>query len=253
MFTMSWLKIPRLKRALPLIALVGLGSAQAQLGVDLDKLTVPQTYVRYLPPMVDAARLVKADETCVTLIAGEVHTDRSTPEHPIFRFSCRDDDRRLFSWLVDGLSLKLLDESRPEGQISFADLAAERERERARDLAREQERAKVREQLQALQDALGQMDEEDLEAALARRIQVWRACRSALIERAQTLAEVHWLTETMPEPEMVGDGVMRFEVDFNARDPRRQLLEYRASCVGSTAADTELRLRPRVEAVQPAD
>lgn len=245
---MSWLKTPRLKRALPLIALLGLGSAQAHLGVDLDKLTVPQTYVRYLPPMVDAARLVKADEACVTLIGGEVHTDRSTPEHPVFRFTCRDDERRLFSWLVDGLSLKLLDESRPEGQIAFAELAAERERERAREQAREQARAKVREQLHRLQEALGQMDEEDPEAALARQIQVWRACRSALIERAETLAEVRWLTETMPEPEMLGDGLMRFQVDFNARDPRRQLLQYRADCEGSTPDDIVLTLRPRAEA-----
>ncbi|WP_049720958.1 hypothetical protein [Gilvimarinus polysaccharolyticus] len=213
-------------------------AAVATTDVDVQQLHLPRSYLRYLPSMLDGARLMAADEQCAQFLAGDLNIDQSTLSHPVFRYQCRDPNGATYRWYIDGDTLEVIDNTRPNGRISFADLAAqyEHERELARQLAAERqakidalqrERQEVAEQRQAEQLAREQLEAERQEQA--RRQRLWQECQTQLAKQTADMIEREWLTLTQPEAE-VTETRLRFSVDFNALNLNGVELKYRAYC-----------------------
>ncbi len=230
--------------------------------VDVHQLHLPRTYLRYLPPMLDGARLMAADEHCAQFLAGDLNIDQSTLSHPVFRYQCRDPDGMTYRWHVDGDSLEVIDETRPGGRVSFAELSAEyeREREQARQRAAERqakidalqrERQEVAEQLEAERLAREQLEAERQEQA--RRGRLWQTCTAQLAAQTADMIAREWLTVAQPEPE-VDEGRVRFNIDFNARNLTGTELKYRAYCDAIDQGETvTIEIHPRALVSSSAD
>lgn len=225
---------------------------------DVDQLWVPQSYIRHLPQMYDGAALVADSQRCVEFISGEIHLDRSTLEHPVFRYLCRDERGHTLAKLVDGPTLELIDETRPGGQISFAELAAERERKRAERERVERERAEreatLREDIEREREQQSREREEEQalvrekeqrQRARERRERLWPECQSAIRDRLGRMAGLEWLTDGQPEPVTEEEDLLVFEVDFDAEDLHGQALSYRAYCEVDAEDELSVSIRPR--------
>jgi|GEM_PF-645315 len=226
----------------------------AQQNVDVHQLHLPRSYFRYLPAMLDGARLMAADEHCVRFLSGDLNIDQSTPEQPVFRYQCRGADDLTYRWHVDGKSLEVIDATRPSGRISFAALTAEYEQQR--ELARQQaaerqakidqlqrQRQEVAEQKEA--ERLSQEQEQALRQEQARRQRLWQTCQVQLAAETSDMIERRWLTTTQPEPEVSDTGV-RFSMDFDARDQHGVALKYRVYCDAGPEGETvTLSIHPR--------
>ncbi|MDQ2075065.1 hypothetical protein [Marinimicrobium sp. ABcell2] len=244
---------PRHLSAALALSLAAASNAQT---VDLDQLWLPQSYLRHLPRLYDAAQLVDASSRCVEFITGTVAVDRSSLEHPVFTFTCRNRERQTYSLLVDGLTLKKVDSTRPEGFISFEEL--EKEYQRERELALERERQ--REELEALRAQRQQEREEQQRREAwqkeeqARAELLWETCQAQLQDRVGNMSQLVWLTDTMPEPsyetepEVGEQPPFVFVIDFNARDIVGQALRYRARCIVASTVEHRLEIGARREA-----
>lgn len=235
--------------------------------VELEQLWVPNTYLRHLPRLYDAAQLVEQSSRCQEFLEGGMALDQSSLEHPVFQFRCRDAQRKTYGLLVDGLSLEKLDDTRPGGTISFAQLEQEyqQELERQKELERKRaELAALKEQQRQEAEAQAELEEQRRQEELERqrrrewwaeeqqrRALLWEQCRSALENRVGAMAALEWLTASMPaqelneELETGAQPSVEFEFDFNAQDLHGQALYYRAWCSISSEDDYQLSIKPR--------
>lgn len=214
------------------------GNQAVAAGVDVHQLHLPRSYLRYLPSMLDGARLMAADEHCAQFLAGDLNVDQSTLLHPVFRYQCRNPDGATYRWYVDGKSLAVIDETRPSARVSFAELTAEYERKRevARQLAAERQARidalqRERQEVEELREA-ERMAQEQLEAErqeIVRRQRLWQTCKAQLATQTANMIERTWLTIVQPEAEVTAKRV-RYTVDFNAQNLNGVELEYRAYC-----------------------
>lgn len=237
------------------------------ISVELEQLWVPKSYLRHLPRLYDAAQLVENSSRCHQFIEGAMALDHSSLEHPVFQFRCRDSERQTYGILVDGPSLEKLDDTRPGGRVSFAQL----EQEYQQELERQRERERKLEELAALEEqkrqeaeALAELEEQRKQEALERqrrlewwaeeqkrRAQLWQLCRAALEDRVGRMAALEWLTRAMPAQELSDDletgaePALMFEFEFNAQDPYGKALYYRAQCSISSPEDLQLSIKPR--------
>ncbi len=223
--------------------------------VELEQLWFPESYLRHLPRLYDGAKLVAESERCAQFINGSVQVDRSSLTHPVFRYNCRDQGLRTYSLLVDGLTLEVLDPTRPGGRVSFAELEREWEAELERQRQLEEARAAVQQEIdeelalrrqQALEQA--RLEQEELERQLERqrRQGLWELCNAALRQRIGQMADVHWLTHEMPDdPHIDGEGVLVYEVDFDAKDWHGEALRYRGFCRMKSSDEYRVTIRPR--------
>lgn len=233
----------------------------------MEQLWVPKSYLRHLPRLYDAAQLVENSSRCEEFIEGSMALDQSSLEHPVFKFRCRDAEQKTYGLLVDGPSLEKVDDTRPGGRVSFAQL----EQEYQEELERQKERERKREELAALEEqkrqeaeALAELEEQRKQEELERqrrrewwmeeqerRAELWELCRSALEDRVGAMAALEWLTRSMPAQELEEEletgaqPPVTFEFDFDAQDLHGQALYYRAQCSISNDADYELSIKPR--------
>ncbi|MDO3388412.1 hypothetical protein QWI17_21375 [Gilvimarinus sp. SDUM040013] len=180
--------------------------------VEIEQLHLPKSYLRYLPQLLDGARLMEASEQCHKFLSGTLKTDASSLDHPIFVYACRNSELLTYRWLVDGTDLTILDQTRPQGRISFTDLQAEIEAERARQRALEAERQKQLAEIQAQRMEVERQRQEEQErrrqeeARLReerRRSRIWLACRELLKTQTRNMIEVELLTQTEPNAEVL--------------------------------------------------
>jgi hypothetical protein len=88
-----------------------------------DQLWLPRDYYRHLRALYKAAELSEQTERCQYVIAGTLSQERSTKDHPVFVVTCRDQERQTFAYIVDGLSMEILNRPPPPDP----ELLAERE------------------------------------------------------------------------------------------------------------------------------
>lgn len=212
-----------------------------------NQLVLPKSYHQHRASLWKAAALAAQTPRCARFLLGDLQRDHSTSSHPIFRIQCRDDKNKNYALLVDGLSLHVLDDTRPGGSISFAELQKEIEAERERRRILEEKlaverlaEAKKREEIQLLREL-----EELKRVENARRKQLWDHCQQQLRIKVRNMDELVWLTQDMPEPEVEEDNRLIYHIDFDAQDLRQQQLRYRAECTISDAEDFRLLIRPR--------
>ncbi|MCP8900265.1 hypothetical protein [Gilvimarinus xylanilyticus] len=237
--------------------------------VELEQLEVPRTYLKYLPQLYDGANLMESSERCAALVRGSVKVDASEPDHPVFSYTCRDNQGQTYRWLVDGLSLDVLDDTRPAGRISFAELQAEQER--LREQARERERAKQAEldRLAQEREALA-AEREALELEKQLR-EYWQQCQQLLRTSTRNMDAVDFTFSGQPavSDAQGGDGAkkepdgekqlaassdskgredarqMYFVMDFDAEDIHHQPLAYRAYCRFTPPEPATVDIHPR--------
>lgn len=240
---------PRLALGLWLLLFIGL-PAQA---VELEQLWLPKSYLRHLPRLYDAARLVEKSPRCVELLEGTSHLGRATLEHPVFTFKCRNASGETFSLMVDGPSLMKVDDTRPGGLVSFEQLqeeyaqaqALERERERKAEALAQLEQ-KTRQSEQERQQWLNWWEEE-----FVRREALWSDCVEALEQRVGGMQALEWLTSSRPEPELGHEPrldshpPLTYEIDFNAESYYGESLFYRVRCERDDNAAVVLDIKAR--------
>jgi hypothetical protein len=211
------------------------------------QLLLPRSYQQHLPRLQQAAELALSTDRCERLLQGGLQLDLSRPDHPVFRILCRDQHQQSFAMLVDGISLHLLDDTRPGGSISFEDwqreMESEKERQRileeyeARALLREAEQRQDMDMLRLAREALALED--------ARRKRLWEFCREQLAIKVEVMREVNWITRFMPEAHVDEANRLGFYIDFDAEDLYRQPLLYRAECRIRSEDDFQLIIRSR--------
>ncbi|UTF59627.1 hypothetical protein [Gilvimarinus sp. DA14] len=216
--------------------------------VELEQLHLPRSYLRYLPQLYDGAQLMEQTEKCARFISGTLNIDASEETAPVFSYTCRDTNELTYRWKVDGNSLDILDDTRPEGRISFAAYQAELERqrqlEREREIARQEEVARLQAQREAIEAEREKLRMERERAAY------WPRCKALLAEQTRNMKQVQWLFDQQPEAELLPveqseQVAVRFTMDFNAQDYYRQPLEYRAYCEFVPPAEPVIEIHPR--------
>lgn len=215
------------------------------------KLLLPASYRKYFSSLQRATELAAETEQCKQFLQGGLQLDRSESNHPIFRILCRDERGQSYALLVDGLSLMLIDETRPGGTVSFAALQQELDEARERQRLLDERSAK-----EALAEATRLEDLELLRAAQElvrleneRKLALWNHCVQELKLRVQNMHSVVWLTQVMPDSQSDEDNRLSYQIDFNAQDLYQQPLYYRAECLIQDKANYDLLIRPRRDEV----
>ncbi|MDO6746932.1 hypothetical protein [Gilvimarinus sp. 1_MG-2023] len=262
------------KQALLILALaLTTGSANA---VELDQLHLPKSYLRYLPQLLDGARLMESSEQCHKFLSGTLKADASRLERPVFVYACRDESLLTYRWLVDGIDLTILDSTRPTGRISFTDLQAEidaeRERMRALEAVRQEQMAALKAERVKIESMRQQ--EQKRRQELLRRKKLWQVCMQKFKFQTQNMQAVELKTLAQPQAieltqedkqaqsqSSLSDGspaaaasnlAIRFIIDFDARDIYDQALNYRGYCDVSAQEEIDLNIHPRALELESA-
>jgi len=81
--------------------------------INQDQLWLPRDYYRHFRSLTKAAEMSEQTERCDHVIAGTLSQERSTKDHPVFIVTCRDQERQTFAYIIDGLSLEILNRPPP--------------------------------------------------------------------------------------------------------------------------------------------
>lgn len=169
-----------------------LGSMLAY-AVDNSQLWLPRNYYRHFKHLQEAARVSEETQMCQHVIAGTILQNRSTLEHPIFKITCRDNERKTFAYIVDGLSYEILNRPPPPDPEALELIALNRKLDELWSLCSDQ----LQQRTQGLRGV------------------AW------LIEGG---------IKQRPQAVMNGDEDVLFEVLFNSAGRRGNVLNYQALC-----------------------
>lgn len=194
-------------------------------GFDASRLWLPKSEAKHYKTLLAAAELATADESCSTLLEGTIDLEQSSLERPLFRIQCRGPDGLSFNTMIEGQELQALPSTRPDSAV--LDGAPIRSRK---------------------------IDPVAAKTMQSQRIEMadvphpaWPACQSALVEQTQKMLALKWLQKwpLQAEPPSAEQG--HFTADFDAVDPYRQPLRYRALCTygPDSAVKVEILRRPR--------
>lgn len=183
-------------------------------GVDL---WMPTSYQYHYLALLDAAEKVKVEPYCDEMISGRLLESKSTKDHPIFYFRCRTAERKLFSLHVDGKTM----------EIKNTYLEKQREKEVRAKAAAEKKEA---ERVQAIREA---------------QKQYWGVCRKQLKKRLKLFNGVNIVSALPPEPEYLSEEELLYSIDFDALNPAKKALHYRANCKIKGIEDFSVKLKVR--------
>ncbi len=194
------------------------------------RLWLPSSYLVHMAKLKRAAATVEAEaEGCMKILRGGLQEDLSTQERPVFRIICRNDARKSYALLIDGIDMGVVDPKNPDIKLSFADLRQRRE---------------------------AQAEQARLRREQKRQLRFWELCRERLGQRTVNMRGLKWLTRDRPEPDILrpnGEGnasveepaTVRYRVDFDAVDFKGKTLHYRGECTFSSEEDSSIIIRPR--------
>jgi len=158
--------------------------------VERDNLWLPLSYKKYFTQLRRAADLAEKQILyCEQVIDGSLNLDLSRMDAPFFRLMCKDAEQRRHILTIDGLTLDLVDPSRPSGRISFEQLEIER-------IQAEQDAIEAQKIAEA--EALEQQQAETYAKLQQLHKDVWQDCQKQLTARTQNMKGVVWLTTRMP-------------------------------------------------------
>jgi len=194
-------------------------------------LWLPSSYQNHYLTLIRAAKLVEDNaDGCVSVIRGELNSRVSSKAHPIFRLTCRNENKRSFAVVIDGLAMEVIDPSYPGGTVSFPEL----KRLRALEEQRLVEEAKLEAERQEL----------------LRQEKLWLACSDKLAERTKSMKERRNLTEGAPPVDLSREDYIKYTIDFDAKGGKGRILRYRAVCEFDPSEKLRLQIRPRKTAIE---
>ncbi|TQV80142.1 hypothetical protein FKG94_10770 [Exilibacterium tricleocarpae] len=91
-------------------------AASAAPAIDDSRLWLPKSYEHYFPKLRKAARTAAQTERCESVLQGQLHRERSRPDHPVYRITCRDSERISYTVVIDGLTYRDLTPPRQRRQ-----------------------------------------------------------------------------------------------------------------------------------------
>ncbi len=189
-------------------------------------LWLPTSYQPHYLKLVQAAKLVEDNaEGCVTVIRGELKSGISTKEHPIFRFVCRNEQKRSFAVVIDPIAMEVIDPAYPGGTVSFEELA----QLRALELKRQEKEAQ----------------REAARQELLRQEKLWLSCEAKLAGRTKLMKAVTMLSDEAPKADLSQEGHVKYVVDFDAKGMQGKHLRYRAQCDFDADEKLKFKIRPR--------
>ncbi|WP_460240780.1 hypothetical protein [Aurantivibrio infirmus] len=208
-----------------LLALVVFNSSMPLVAdVDPELLWLPRNYNHHYKTLYRAANTVEQHDRCAQVIAASLSESESDIEHPIFKITCRDDNRISFIAVVDGFTNEILNlppspveaEPEPEAELTPAEI--------------------------------------EQQARQAKRDKFWQLCFSQVEKRSRELKSLEWLHKEQPDPAEETESSLLFHVDFNARTDSGEKLEFRAHCdFQGDEKRIEIRARNLMPRVSPED
>lgn len=191
-------------------------AAPSVYAVDKNRLWLPEKHSRLFLDLRDAAEAAEALDRCVEVLKGTIDMEQSVLERPVYRILCRQEDGKSYNEMVDGVSFETLT-TRVVQPIALSPEEKESQR-----LA----------------------EEKRLEEEKATRLSaLWQTCETQLNKKIRYMTNIRWLTRLPPEP--VEQESLRFDIDFDAEDPYKNPLHYRASCLFSDKDELNLRISAR--------
>lgn len=82
--------------------------------VESDVLWLPKKYASHYENLIKAAEAAEAIDRCVEVVGATIDIEQSKPNHPKYRILCRQEDRRTYNEMVDGLSFDTLSTPKEE-------------------------------------------------------------------------------------------------------------------------------------------
>jgi len=195
-------------------------------GVDESNLWLPISYRPHYMKLIRAAKLVEDNaHDCQSILRGELQASKSTKEHPVFRIVCRNQAKRSFAIIIDGLAMEVIDPAFPGGTVSFEELEVLR--------------------LQALAQKEKEAELEAQRQELIRQQALWLKCEEKVAERTKMMKDKVILTTEAPAAEVGPEQSLKFLLDFDAKTPQGKALRYRAICHFNESETLKVSIRPR--------
>ena len=175
--------------------------------MDDASLWLPTRYQAHFEALKSAALTVKATEKCHHLLSGKLLTSRSSPEHLIFSFRCRTQERYSFSVEFDNNTQLISDPYDP------FELKKEQNR-----LRRERQKAKRYKDI----------------------------CQQAMEERIEEFREPVIL-DINPVGPLVESGRTIYSLSFDSISSKDKTLHYKVQCKIKNDNDYQMKVSPRAE------
>lgn len=186
--------------------------------VDDDRLWLSASHAPLFIDLKQAALAAESLERCVSVVEGTIDLDDSMRDHPIYRILCRQENRRTYNEMVDGISFKTL-----TTKIEIPVLPTEDELEALR-LAEEKRKQEARD---------------------VRTEKLSGICEQAIKAKTRLMKGVVWLTPLPVQPAEMDDITAKFSVDFDARGVNGGALKYQANCFFFDGDKLKLRVSGR--------
>lgn len=179
--------------------------------LDNASLWLPKLYQPYLDDLTSAAIEVKETEKCHRLLSGKLIEGRSNPDHLIFSFRCRTQERYSFSVEFDNNTRLISDPYDP--------LALKQEEDRLR---KEQERVKAYKEI----------------------------CQQEMKKRIEDFKQPTIISSNESDSPFVKDGITTYRLSFNSVGSKNKVLFYKIACkVMGDGDGYQIKVSPRVEAM----
>jgi len=177
--------------------------------LDNASLWLPKLYQPYLDDLTSAAVEVKETEKCYRLLSGKLIEGRSNPDHLIFSFRCRTQERYSFSVEFDNNTRLISDPYDP--------LILKQEEDRLR---KERERVKAYKEI----------------------------CQQEMKKRMEDFKQATIVNANKSDSPFVKDGITTYTLSFNSLSSKNKVLFYKVACkVMSDSDDYQIKVSPRVE------
>ena len=178
--------------------------------LDNANLWLPTHYQSYLDDLKNAAAAVKETEKCHRLLSGKLIEGRSSPEHLIFSFRCRTEERYSFSVEFDNYTKLIKDPYDP--------FALKKEENRLR---------KERERVQRYKEI----------------------CQQEMKKRIGEFKKPKVLKNGKADTPVIKDGMTIYSLSFDSMSTKNKTLLYKVECRVIGDNDYQIKVSPRAEAM----
>ena len=211
-------KILKTKCLVPglIVGLVGVNQSSA---LDEERLWLPTNYERVYLDLKASAEKAEALDRCVKVLRGTIDLQKSTPEHPIFRIQCRQENGRTYNEMVDGLTKETLT------TVQVVEVPLTEEELEAKRLEEEKQR-------------LAELE--------SRKNEFLSSCLGTLREKTRLFKDVEILN-TAPEPLEFDMESALFKFQFDAKDIHDVSLAYQAVCSVEAGMAPSIKIKGRRE------
>ena len=175
-------------------------------------LWLPIAYQHHYNSLLKASKIANSDPDCYELIKGQLAESHSSEDHPVFKFYCRSESRRLFTILVDGITFELTSVSR--------------------------ERAKLRE---ARKQAEIDKEIEEKRKKIAR---YWNDCYKLFKHETRLFNRVKVGEPIPPEPKISSWGRITYRFKFHAQSLQKKTIAYQVVARIEKPEQCEIKIKP---------